>query len=126
MFRSLRSSQLIIRIGLAAVFLYLGAEKILGPDVWANEWLSVSVRESVRHLGMSPRDPVLLAAILEVLVGVSLVSGYFIRTFAGIGIVLLGLAAVVQGFSPNAVSSAGLMAVLVALVVWPERTGWEA
>jgi uncharacterized membrane protein YphA (DoxX/SURF4 family) len=125
MFRSLQTSHLILRIGLAAVFLWLGAEKILSPDVWASEWLSVAVRDSVRGLGMSPRDPVLLAAILEVLVGISLVSGYFIRVFAGIGVVLLMLGALVQGISIGMMSYVGLISALVALMVWPERTGWQ-
>ena len=126
MFRSLTTSHLILRIGLAVVFLWFGAQQILAPDMWADRWFADEVRRVIMDLGMSPRDPVLLAAILEVLVGISLVSGYFVRGFSVVGALLLIATGLVIGWSPTLVGGVGLLAALGALIMWPERTGWHS
>lgn len=126
MFHSLRASHLALRIGLALVFLWFGADKFIHPQYWADAWLPRNIADLTVRMGMSVRDLMFLNGIFEVLVAVSLVSGFFIRTFASLGaaFLLTVFAVHVRGATEVVIRDVGLFGGLAALILWPERTGW--
>ena len=126
MFHSLRASHLAIRIGLALVFLWFGADKFIHPQYWADAWLPQNLADLAVRAGMSVRDLMFLNGIFEVLVAVSLLSGFFIRTFASLATLFLITVSLVhlRGATEIVIRDVGLMGGLVALILWPERTGW--
>ena len=102
MFQSLRHSQASIRIGLVLVFLWLGISSFIMPK----ESLEISY----------------LFGIFEVLVATSLATGFFIRSFAVAGILLLGITTLGSGLNDASIRDVGLIGALISLIIWPERT----
>ncbi|MCB0343869.1 MAG: DoxX family protein [Bdellovibrionales bacterium] len=67
---------LVIRLGLGFMFLLHGIPKLAGgPEVWAG------MGEEMAYAGLPFREPIwfLLAAIIEVAGGFSMIAGYFMR-----------------------------------------------
>ena len=100
MTRSIRLSQLMIRFGLAVFFFWVGVDKFFDP---------------------AGIQLVYFAGVFEVLVGLSFVTGVFLRVFALVGILLLAVNAVSSGLSINTARDVGLAGGLLALTLWPER-----
>lgn len=124
MFQSIRYSQLALRIGLAIVFLWFGVHKFIEPQYWLDTWVPLSVQSVVQGIGVAPRDLINLIGLFEVLVAVSLVTGFFMRYFAiaaGLFLVSISITAV-GGFNEVLVRDIGLLGGLVAIVLWPQRT----
>lgn len=121
MYQSLRSSQLVIRLGMAVVFLWFGVDKFIQPQYWADAWMPHWAQQFAQGVGMSTVNAVFLVGIFEVLVAISLATGFFSRMFASAAIVFLLVIIVTSGFNEIIVRDIGLIAALVALVIWPER-----
>ena len=121
MFLSVRYSQLAIRIGLAAVFLWFGIDKFIHPQYWLDAWVPRSMQLFAGHIGVDPHELVNLIAMFEVLVGISLVTGFFMRYFAVAAIVFLLMNFAFNGIKLELARDLGLLGGLVALVIWPER-----
>lgn len=123
MFHSLRASHLALRIGLAVVFMWFGIDKFIDPVHWLG-WVPQSVQNILTGIGMSGQNFILLNGIFEVLVAVSLLSGYFIRIFATVALVFLVVVTLVHitGATEIIVRDVGLIGGMLALVLWPERT----
>jgi uncharacterized membrane protein YphA (DoxX/SURF4 family) len=122
MFASPRTAQLILRIGLAIVFLWFGIDKFIQPQYWLDAWVPAAIQDMAGRIGIMPRDLIYLNGIFEVLVGLSLATGFFIRYFAIAGAVFLVGASIINGFNEVLIRDVGLLAGLVSLVLWPERT----
>lgn len=125
LFHSLHAPHIALRVGLAAVFMWFGVDKFISPDAWLF-WVPDSVQSLVQAIGMTPRDFIFLNGIFEVLVAVSLLSGYFIRIFASLAalFVIVVVAVHITGPTETIVRDVGLAGALIALALWPERTEW--
>jgi uncharacterized membrane protein YphA (DoxX/SURF4 family) len=121
MYQSLQTSQLMIRIGVAAVFLWFGVNKFIQPQYWIDAWMSPWAQHAAQAIGMSVTNAVFLVGIFEVLVAASLITGFFLRAFAAAAMVFLLLVLVATGLNEIVIRDIGIMAALGALVVWPER-----
>jgi len=121
MIQSLKLAQLMIRLGLALVFFWFGIDKFIHPSYWMNAWLPNAIASGVEGIGLTAQNFVYLVAIIEVLVGTSLVSTLLMRWFAVVGIVLLAMVMPFQGFSPIFIRDLGLISALLAIIFWPER-----
>ncbi len=75
---------------------------------------------------MSPRDLIFLNGIFEVLVAVSLLSGFFIRIFASLAVLFMLSVVIfhIRGATEVIVRDIGLIGGLIALILWPEHTRW--
>lgn len=122
MFLSVRYSQLAVRIGLAAVFLWFGVDKFIHPQYWLDAWVPQSVQMFAEGMHVAPRDLINLIGIFEVLVSLSLVTGFFVRYFAFAACAFLLTNFGFNGIHIETVRDLGLFGGLVALVIWPERT----
>ncbi len=121
MYMSLHAAQMSIRIGLALVFLWFGVDKFIQPQYWIDAWMPQWAQHGAQAIGMSSMNAVFLIGIFEVLVAVSFVTGFFTRAFAMAGIVFLGAILVMHGLDEVMVRDIGIIAALVALVIWPQR-----
>ncbi|HXK36239.1 MAG TPA: DoxX family protein [Candidatus Paceibacterota bacterium] len=122
MFASPRTAQLVLRIGLAIVFLWFGIDKFIQPQYWLDAWVPTAIQDTVGRIGVMPRDLIHLNGIFEILVGLSLATGFFLRYFAIAGAVFLIGVSIINGFNEVLIRDVGLLAGLVSLVLWPERT----
>jgi len=122
MFASPRTAQLVLRIGLAIVFLWFGIDKFIQPQFWLDAWVPVAVQNLFERVSVMPHDLIHLVGIFEVLVGLSLATGFFLRYFAIAGSVFLVAVFVAHPFNEVLIRDVGLLAGLVSLVLWPERT----
>ena len=126
MAQSLRSAHLLIRIGLAIVFLWFGIDKFINPTYWLNAWTPDIFVSLLAQLKLSGTDFIYLNGIFEILVGVSLVSGFFIKYFSAIAALFLIVVSVTvfsltHTFGEILVRDIGLVGALLALAFWPER-----
>jgi uncharacterized membrane protein YphA (DoxX/SURF4 family) len=121
MYQSLRFSQLALRFGLAAVFMWFGLDKFIDPQHWLQVWIPATAQQWVSGIGMAPHDLLFLQGIVEVLISISLATGYFIRFFAIGATVLLAVSAIVHGPDVLLIRDIGLVGGLVSLALWPER-----
>ncbi|MEK9208526.1 MAG: DoxX family membrane protein [Patescibacteria group bacterium] len=121
MYQSLHASQLSLRIGLAAVFLWFGVNKFIQPQYWVDAWMPQWAQHIAQAMGMGVTNAIFLIGIFEVLVAVSLVTGFFTRGFASAAIVFLLAVLMTSGLNEIVVRDIGLIASLAALVIWPQR-----
>ena len=67
MFQSLRYSNLFLRFGLAAVFIWFGVDKFINPEYWLNAWIPQNIVSLASKAGISGTDVVYASAIFELL-----------------------------------------------------------
>ena len=119
---SFRYPQLVLRLSLALVFLWLGISKFIQPQYWVDAWLPQGIGSLMAHVHIAARDIIFMSGMFEVLVAVSLATGFFLRWFAGaaaLGLLTVGL---FHGINEVLIRDVGLIGGLVALILWPERT----
>ncbi len=121
MIQSLKLSNIMLRVGLAAVFLWFGIDKFLHPDYWINAWVPQWFLLMLDHIRMSGRDFIYLNGIFEVLIATSLLSNLFTRYFSFAAFVFLLTVLGVHGFSETLIRDIGLMGGFLALIFWPDR-----
>lgn len=123
MFQSLRHSQLVLRVGLAVVFVWYGVDKLIQPQYWLDAWVPEAVQSVAGRIGIGAGDLMYLVGIFEIVVALSLVTGFFTRYFAVLATLFLGVVLGVNGFTHMAlVPDIGLIGGLLALALWPQRT----
>ena len=128
MWQSLRISHLILRLSLALVFLWFGVDKFFHPVYWLNAWTPNFLINFVMALHISANSLVYSIGVVELLVGISLVSNMFVDLFALVAAVFLIVISLFYGFNEILVRDVGLIGGLLALVFWPgsrSSTGWR-
>ncbi len=121
MFQSLRYSNIFLRLGLAAVFIWFGVDKFLNPQYWLSAWIPQSVLTVASGVGLSGMDVVYSSGVFELLVGASVLSNIFIKIFSVLAIVFLVTVLFTFGVSEVIVRDLGLIGGFLALLFWPER-----
>ncbi len=106
MFSSAKYSYLALRLGLAAVFLWFGIDKIVHPSYWLNAWMTTS-------------QFIYLCGVFEILTGVSLATGIFSKFFSVLAVLFLVGAAIFVSSSDVIIRDIGLIGGLVAIFLWP-------
>lgn len=119
MWQSLQISHLILRLSLAAVFLWFGIDKFFHPAYWLNAWMPHFIINFGATLHISANALVYSVGVIELLIGISLVSNMFINFFAPIAAVFLIIISLFYGFNEVLVRDVGLIGGLLALVFWP-------
>mgnify|MGYP001615809934 CR=1 FL=1 len=121
MFQSLRYSNIFLRLGLAAVFIWFGVDKFLNPQYWLSAWIPQSALAIASKIGMSGLDIVYTSGVFELLVGASVLSNIFIKAFSVLALIFLVIVLFTFGISEVLVRDIGLMGGFLALLFWPER-----
>ena len=96
-------------------------DKFFHPLYWINGWIPLWTIAVAAKLGVGATQFVYLNGVFEILIGLSLLSGVFLRLFTALGIVFLIGIFVFIGVSEITVRDFGLMGGLLALFLWPER-----
>jgi uncharacterized membrane protein YphA (DoxX/SURF4 family) len=117
---STKYSYFLLRFGVAAVFFWFGIDKFFHPTYWINAWIPAWTIALAAKIGISGTQLVYLYGIFETLIGLSLVTGVFIRFFSLIGVLILLFTLIFYGVNDITVRDIGLIAVLLAFIVWPE------
>lgn len=110
-----------MRIGLAAVFLWFGGDKFVYPNYWLTAWIPLWLQSLGEGLGIPGRQLVYVIGVFEILVGLSLLINFLIRSFSFLAIIFLIILAIGSSFSEVTVRDFGLIGGLMALIFWPER-----
>ncbi len=121
MFQSLKYSNLVLRLSLAAVFLWFGIDKFFHPDYWFNAWVPQSVAAIWESVGLGAMDIVYVSAVFEILVGVSLITNIFVFFFSALSVLFLIGIMFFSGFSEVLVRDIGLMGAFLSLMFWPRQ-----
>ncbi|HWA64511.1 MAG TPA: DoxX family membrane protein [Candidatus Paceibacterota bacterium] len=119
MWQSLRYSNLLLRLGLAFVFLWLGIDKFIHPSYWLAVWIPSWLVTAASSVALSGYGVAYLFGAFEVLVGIAILANLFVSTFAILGAVFLAAIPFFAGFGEIAVRDMGLVAALLALAFWP-------
>lgn len=121
MVQSLRYSNLFLRLGLAAVFIWFGVDKFINPEYWLSAWIPQSIVLIASKIGISGVNIVYVSAIFELLVGASILSNIFIKVFSVLAIIFLATILLFFGVSEVLIRDIGLIGGFLALLFWPER-----
>ena len=119
MIESLKYSNLFLRLGLAFVFIWFGIDKFIHPIYWINAWFPQSAADLLSSFGFDENSFMIAAAVFEILVGVSILSGIFIKFFTALAIIFLVVIFFFFGFNEVLVRDIGLIGGLLALFFWP-------
>ncbi|MBI2676695.1 MAG: DoxX family membrane protein [Candidatus Yanofskybacteria bacterium] len=114
-------SLLFLRIGLAAVFLWFGVDKFIHPSYWLNAWVPQWFVGFLERFSVSGLQFIYLNGVFEVLVGVSLLSGFLMRFFSFLSVLFLSAVLFTVGFSEVTIRDAGLIGGFLSLLFWPKR-----
>ncbi len=121
MIQSLRYAQLILRLSLAAVFLAFGIDKFVHPQYWLDAWVPAKALAVFAAMHVSGGNIIFLNGIFEVLVGVSMISTIFMRTFSFLAVIFLVTVMVVHGLDEILIRDIGIIGGFLALMLWPDR-----
>jgi len=121
MFQSLRYSNLFLRLGLAAVFIWFGVDKFLHPEYWLSAWIPQSVLLVASRVGISGMDVVYASGVFELLVGASVLSNIFIKIFSVLALIFLVVVLFTFGINEVIIRDVGLMGGFLSLLFWPEN-----
>ncbi|HEY4506636.1 MAG TPA: DoxX family membrane protein [Candidatus Paceibacterota bacterium] len=121
MFTSIRYSYWGLRLGLAAVFLWFGIDKMFHPVYWLNGWVPDFIVSMLSRFGVSGTQFIYINGIFEILVGLSLLTGVFNKFFSVLAVIFLVSIFVFIGFNQSTIRDLGLMGGLVAVIFWPSR-----
>ncbi len=108
---------------MAAVFLWFGIDKIIHPSYWINAWTAQHVGGFLAALRLPISQLVYLGAIFEILVGLSLLTGVFIRFFSLLAIMFLIGMIFWSGWNDAAIRDLGLLGGFLAIFLWPNARG---
>src|SRR3989344_6024464 len=122
MIKSLRGSHFILRTGLAIVFLWFGIDKFFHSVYWINAWIPKWFIQFVGQFNIDGSSLVYLFGIFEVVMGISLVSGVFMRFFSFLGVMFLVSVIIFIGIYEVTVRDVGLIGGLLSLVFWPSAS----
>ncbi len=117
--RSLKYSNIILRVSLALVFVWFGVDKFFHPQYWLTVWVPSSVVNLVGHIGLSGTHIVYSIAVFEILTAISLAADMFVPIFASAAVVFLAVLPFFYGFNEIIVRDFGIIGALLALVFWP-------
>lgn len=121
MFQSLRYSNIFLRLGLAAVFIWFGVDKFLNPQYWLSAWIPQGALSVASRVGVSGMDVVYASGVFELLVGASVLSNIFIKIFSVLALIFLVAVLLTFGISEVIIRDVGLMGGFLSLLFWPER-----
>src|SRR3989344_5218754 len=119
MFTSSRYSYLALRLGLAAVFLWFGIDKMFHPSYWLNAWVPQGIQSLIKGFSLTGLQFIYINGIFEILVGLSLVTGVFTKIFSMLAIIFLILVLAFNGISEVTVRDFGLIGGFLAVFLWP-------
>ena len=121
MISSLRYSNLFLRLGLAAVFIWFGIDKFLNPEYWLSAWIPQSALAVALKIGIGGLDIVYASGVFELLVGASILSNIFVKIFSVLALLFLAVVLFTFGVNEVIIRDFGLMGGFLALLFWPER-----
>ncbi|MFQ5847810.1 MAG: DoxX family membrane protein [Candidatus Methylomirabilales bacterium] len=111
------SSRLVVRVGLAVVFLWFGVDKFVTPEAWIGwipSWLYRLIREW--------QNPFLyLLGAGEVMIGLAFLTGWYLRVAATAASVFLAAVILSSPFSDITVRDIGLLGAAVSLLLPDDR-----
>lgn len=122
MFTSSRYSYLVLRLGLAAVFLWFGIDKMFHPTYWLNAWVPQGVQEFMGRFNVSGSQFIYLNGIFEILVGLSLVTGVFAKSFSFLAILFLIGVLFFAGISEVTIRDFAMIGGFMAVILWPDNS----
>ena len=121
MFNSTKTSHLILRLGLAFVFLWFGIDKFTHPDYWINAWLPAWFVLILNSLGIGTLNFIYLNGIFEVVLGLGFIFNIFVKLFAFLVILFLLFVIFSFGLNEIIVRDVGLLGIALALLFWNGR-----
>lgn len=121
MFRSFRYSQIVLRVSLAAIFLWWGIDKFVHPDYWLNTWLPRPFSSFFSDFGIQGMSLIYFFAILEIITAGSLLLDIFINSFSLLAAIYLAIIFIFHGFNIAAIKDIGLVGAFLALAFWSNR-----
>ncbi len=107
------SSRLFVRLGLAVVFIWFGIDKFLAPEAWVG-WIPSWLYRLIR--GWDTPFLYLLGGA-EVALGLSFLTGWYMRMAAAAASVFLIAVIVSSGFSDIIVRDIGLLGAALSLLL---------
>ena len=119
MFTSSKYSYLALRLGLTAVFLWFGADKLFHPTYWLNAWVTPQAAALIKLAGLSGVQFVYFNGIFEILVGLSLLTGIFTKFFSSLAMAFLIVVLFFVGIGEVTIRDFGLIGGLAAIILWP-------
>lgn len=121
MLNSLKTSHLLLRLGLALVFLWFGVDKFIHPDYWINAWMPQWFQNILSGLNIGNLNFIYANGIFEMVIGLGFLFNIFVKMFALLTV--LFLLAVIFSFGLNEViiRDAGLIGAALALLFWNSR-----
>jgi len=123
-FVSLRFSNMLLKIGIAAVFMWFGIHKFINPEYWVNAWIPAWLPNLLGYLNLTATNFIYIAGIFQILVGLSFLTNVGTRIFALLASIFLLLIIITfgfNGFNEIIVRDIGLLGALLAIMFWPER-----
>ncbi|HIH52213.1 hypothetical protein J4412_00645 [Candidatus Pacearchaeota archaeon] len=102
--------KIFLRFGIGIVFLTFGIWQLINPTSWIGY-----VPGYVYGLGISILLIIILNGIFDLLIGISLISGIYLRFFSVFGIIRLLLIVFSLGWNEITVRDIGFIIVLIAI-----------
>lgn len=121
MFNSTKISNLLLRLGLAFVFLWFGIDKFIHPDYWINAWLPLWFQGILASFGIGNLNFIYANGIFEIVIGLGLVFNIFVKFFAALIAIFLLNIVFSFGLNEVIVRDIGLIGAALALLFWNGR-----
>lgn len=123
LFSSRQFSFIILRFGLAAVFIWFGIDKINHPDYWLNAWLPSWLAVFLTGTQITVHQFIYSLGFFEILAGFCLLTGILLRPISFVATFFLIVSSLAADFNEITVKNLGLIGGLLSILFWPKRNG---
>jgi len=107
----------IARYGVGIVFFLFGIDQLIRPETWIT-WIP----QYALNLGVSAKTLIYFNGIFDLIIGLSLLSGFLVRFASFLGILHLGGIILSLGYNDVAIRDLGLLLVLISIFLHgPDR-----
>ena len=107
-----RYSPVVARLGVGIVFFIFGIWQLVQPSNWFGYLPGFAL-----NFGFSPNTLILINGIFDLIIGLALIRGIFIRVFAALGALHLLFTGITLGFNDVSIRDFGLLIVLVSIIL---------
>jgi len=116
-----KTSYLILRLGLAFIFLWFGTDKLIHPNYWINTWIPQWLSGLLSSISIKTLNYIYIQGVFEIAIGLGFMLNTFIRIFAFLASLFLLLIILNIGINEVTIRDIGLLSGTLTILFWQTR-----
>lgn len=101
--------------------MWFGTDKFIHPAYWLNAWVPAGFLSFLFRFNLDGNQFIFLTGVFEILTGVSLFSGVWVKLFSFLAVIFLVSVFFIAPLNEVIIRDIGLIGGFLAILFWPDR-----